>query len=242
VKMLMARSEKTRKQTFLYLLIVLMMTVSAGASLITRTDTVVGLFDKVPDRDLSIPQFDPALGTLNSVSITVTTALQASLGFENTNPTKGGTFDVYTYWPSDPTVYTRAKVDLSFNNSVILTSGYTDAHKYTLSNITAYDGITDYAGTSGRTVATFSDADSLPLFFSTGLDQFIGTGNLTFGVNSNALTALSVSGGNNSTRMATTGQAGVTVVYDYTTPVPEPASMGLMALGCLGLLRRKMQA
>ncbi len=216
-----------------------MMTVSADASLITRTDNVVGLFNLVADRDLIIPQFDSTLGTLNNVSITVTTALQASLGFENTNPTSGGTFYVSTYFSFDPTeYYTRAKIDLSFNSSVILTSGYSDAQTYTLSGISAYDGITDYAGTSGRTVATFGDADNLSLFYNSGLAQFIGTGNLTFGILSDAYTTLMTTGGNNSTRMMTTGQAGVTVVYDF-TPIPEPATIALLSFSLLILRKRK---
>jgi hypothetical protein len=219
-------------------IILLMMTVSVDANLMSHTDNVVGLFNLVADRDLIIPQFDSTLGMLNSVSITVTTALQASLGFENTNPTSGGTFYVSTYFSSEPTQYTRAKVDLSFNSSVILTSGYTDAQEYTLSGISIYDGITDYAGTSGRNVATFGNANSLPLFHDSGLAQFIGTGNLTFGINSDAYTALTVSGGNSSVRMATTGQAGVTVVYDF-TPIPEPVTICLLGLGALSLIRRK---
>jgi hypothetical protein len=217
----------------------LMMAVSANANLITYTDNVVGLFNLVVDRDMIIPQFDSALGTLNSVSITAATALQASLGFENRNTTSGGTFYVSTYFSFDPeNEYTRAKIDLSFNSSVILTSGYTDAQKYTLSGISVYDGITDYAGTSGRTVATFGDADSLPLFYDSGLAQFIGAGNLTFGIHSDAYTTLTVSGGNSSTRMATTGQAGITVVYDF-TPIPEPLTAAILSLGGLLAIKKR---
>jgi hypothetical protein len=219
----------------------LMMTVSASATVVSYTDSISGLFNQVADRDLVVSQFDSSLGTLNSVSITVSTALQASLGIENTNPSSPTTgtkaFSVYTYWPSDPTEYTSASVNLSFDGSVISTAGYTDAKKYTV-YLTKYDGITDYAGTSGAIVATFTPSNSEVLSYNSGLASFIGTGSLTFGLVSDASTALTTTGGNNSTSMSTTGQAGVTITYDYTS-IPEPATIGLLGLGVLGLLRKR---
>ncbi len=219
---------------------VLMMSASAGASLVSYNDSISGLFDLVVDRDLAVPQFDSSLGTLNSVTIAVSTALQASLKGENTNPTNpaSGTkaFNVYTYWTSDPTQYTRASVTLSFDSSVISTAGYTDATKYVL-NLTKYDGITDFAGTSGATAVTFSPFDSDILFYNSGLASFIGTGSLTFGLISDAYTVLQAPG-TFATRMATTGQAGVNVTYDF-TPIPEPATIGLLGLGALSLLKRR---
>jgi hypothetical protein len=222
----------------------LIMTASAGASLVSYTDSVSGLFNLVADRDLVVPQFDSSLGTLNSVTIAVSTALQASLKAENTNPITpaSGTkaFNVYTYWTSDPTQYTRASVTLSFDSSAISTAGYMDATKYVL-NLTKYDGVTDFAGTSGATAATFSPSDSDILFYDSGLTSFIGTGDLTFGLVSDAYTALQ-SPGNFAASMSTTGQAGVTVAYDFTPvqePTPEPATICLLGLGALSLLKRR---
>jgi hypothetical protein len=222
---------------------VLMMTVSASATVVSYTDSISGLFNLVADRDLVVSQFNSSLGTLNSVSITVSTALQATLGAENTNPSSpaSGTaaFNVYTYFRSDPTQYTQASVTLSFDSSTVSMAGYTDAKKYVL-HLTKYDGTTDYAGTSGTTVATFTPSDSEVLFYNSGLASFIGTGGLTFGLVSNAYTVLQTPG-NFSTSMSTTGQAGVTVNYDY-TPIPEPATMVLLGLGALSLIRRKHKA
>jgi len=238
---LCAISEGRKKMRKLLALAVILLAsvVSANANQITYSDSVAGLFDLVADRDLLIPQFDSSLGTLNSVSIAVETGLQASLGFENKNPTSGGTFYVYTYFTFDPAnEYTRARVDLSFNDAVILTSGYSDAKKYTLTNISAYDGTTDYAGTSGRILGTFGDADNQSFFYDSALAEFIGSGNLTFGVLSDAYTTLSWSGGSSDVRIATTGQAGVTVVYDF-TPIPEPTTMCILAIGSLVFLRKR---
>ncbi|MGA2324632.1 MAG: PEP-CTERM sorting domain-containing protein [Sedimentisphaerales bacterium] len=223
----------------------LMITVSASATVVSYTDSISGLFNQVADRDLVVSQFDSSLGTLNSVSITVSTALQASLGVENTNPTSPATgtqaFNVYTYWPSDPTDYhTWANVNLSFGGSVVSTAGYTDAEKYTV-YLTKYDGTTNYAGTSGTTVATFTPSDSEVLLYNSGLASFIGTGSLTFGLVSDAYTALQTTGGNMASSMSTTGQAGVIVAYNY-TPIPEPATVCLLGLGVLSLIRRKHRA
>jgi hypothetical protein len=219
--------------------ILLALVVSANANQITYSDSVVGLFDLVVDRDLIVPQFDSSLGTLNSVSIAVSTGLDASLGFENKNPTSSGTFYVYTYFKYDPAnEYTRAKVDLSFNGDVILTSGYSDAQKYTLTNISVYDGTADFAGTSGRILGNFGDADNLSFFYDSALAQFIGNSNLTFGVLSDAYTTISWTGGNSEVRMMTTGQAAVTVVYDF-TPIPEPTTMTLLVIGAIAAFRKR---
>ena len=222
----------------------LMMTVSASASMVSYTDSISGLFDQVVDRDLVVSQFDSSLGTLNSVSITVSTALQASLGIENTNPSSpaSGTkaFNVYTYFTSGSEYYdTGASVTLSFDGSAVSTAAYTDATKYVV-NLSKYDGVTDYAGTSGTTVVTFTPSNSNALFYNSGLASFIGTGSLTFGLVSDAHTSLRTPS-NFSTSMSTTGQAGVTVNYDY-TPTPEPATIGLLGLGALSLIRRKRRA
>ena len=235
-----------RKLVTICAVVTAMMTVSASASMVSYTDSISGLFNQVVDRDLVVSQFDSSLGTLNSVSITVSTALQASLGVENTNPISpaSGTkaFSVYTYWTSDPAQYTGASVTLSFDGSTVSTAGYTDAKKYT-EYLTKYDGTTDYAGTSGATVATFTPSDSDVLFYNSGLASFIGTGGLTFGLVSDAYTALQTPG-NFSTRMSTTGQAEVTVAYDFTPTlpggsIPEPTTIALLGLGALNLLRNR---
>jgi hypothetical protein len=232
----LGRKKKMRK-SLCALFVIALTVVPTLANQITYTDSISGLFRFVPDRDLVVSQFDSSLGTLNSVSIAASTALQAELGFENIKTTGGGTFSIYTYWPSDPTQYTYADINLSFNSSNILTSGYSDAHQYT-KTLAVFDGTIDYAGTSGAILANFSDADNTSMFYNSSLAQFIGTGNLTFGLLTNAFTALSVSGGNGATSMATIGQASVSVTYDY-TPVPEPVTLAILSIGGL-LLRRKI--
>lgn len=114
--------------------------------------------------------------------------------------------------------------------------------------LTAYDGVTDYAGTSGwnfgaiTATAAGSQSYSLPAdlsFFST-----LGLG--TFAMNVNTIATSGGSGaGNLATLINTTGGAIATIVYTYnlvpTTTVPNPATLALLGLGLMAMvgLRRK---
>jgi hypothetical protein len=214
-----------------YVFFILAISFSVQASTITYTDSVTGLFDLVPDRDLVIPQFDSSLGTLNSATINLSTALQGSLGFENLKKFTGGNFNVSTN-----NIY--ASLVISLNGSGIMMSNYMDNQTYTVT-LAAYDGTTDYAGTSGTIVANFSDADTQTVSLSdpSFLAQFIGTGDLLFNIITDSLTPLSLPS-NSSAIINTTGQASASITYDY-TPIPEPATVCLISIGALSLIQRK---
>ncbi|HBG27463.1 MAG: hypothetical protein A2Y10_02720 [Planctomycetes bacterium GWF2_41_51] len=212
---------------FLLVLIVLAMSVAAQANIITYSDSVTGLFDLVPDTDLLVSQFDSSLGTLNSVTITFYTALQGSLGFENLKQF-GGNFSISTN-----NIYAAVVI-----GGGICASNYNDNQMYT-ATLGAYDGTTDYAGTSGTILATYSDSDTMPFFFNTpdSMAQFLGTGNMTFTTQTFSMMSLGLPT-NSEAAINTTGQASVTISYDY-TPVPEPATIAILSLGGLFLFKRK---
>ncbi|OQA01193.1 MAG: hypothetical protein BWY69_01456 [Planctomycetes bacterium ADurb.Bin401] len=214
-------------KNFLFIITILAITVAAQANLITYSDSIIGLFDLMPDRDLVISQFNPALGTLNSVTITFHTALQGSLGFENLKRF-GGNF----------TVVTNNIMAYVVIGGGICSSGYTDNQTYNVT-LGAYDGSTDYAGTSGIEVAALSDDDTVPFFLNApdSMAQFIGTGNMTFTTQTFSMMPLGLPT-NSEAAVNTTGQASVTIEYDY-TPVPEPMTIAILSFAGL-LLRKKI--
>lgn len=211
----------------LFAITLLAISFTAQANLISYSDSITGLFDLVPDRDLVISQFNPALGTLNSVTITFHTALQGSLGFENLKKF-GGNFSIVT---NNITAYILL-------GGGICASGYSDNQTYTVT-LGAYDGTTDYAGTSGTEVASFSDDDTMPFFFNApdSMAQFIGTGNMTFTTQTFSMMPLGLPT-NSEASVNTTGEASVTIAYDY-TPVPEPMTIAILSFAGL-LLRKKI--
>lgn len=86
-----------------------------------------------------LPAFDPDLGVLEVVRVTVSGAVDGSLGLENTNAQ-----------PSSLNYYVGARID------VVLPSGGipspNPAFEIYGQNLSAYDGTTDYGGSSGVTL------------------------------------------------------------------------------------------
>lgn len=215
------------------LLFVLVFAFSVQAASITYTDNVTGIFDEVSDEDatLYIPQFNSSLGTLDSVTIDLSTALQASLGFENLKKFAGGDFSVATQ--GSYAYFTLLLNGVGFGSM----SFYTDSQTYTVT-LAKYDGTTDYAGTSGTIVASFSDTDTQTITISDPgyLAQFIGAGNMIFDVLTYSATPLGLPS-NSAAIINTTGQAGASITYNYT--IPEPATIAVLSLGGLLLKRKK---
>jgi hypothetical protein len=212
------------KNYFAFLLI-LALCLSAQANVISFTDSITGLFDQVETRDLVVPQFDSSLGTLNSVSVNVSTAIQGSVGFENLKRFTGGNFAV--------TVNVHGYVALDY----MVMSNYQDQQNYNVI-LGAYDGALDYAGTSGTILATYSDADNMQYTIGYDFSRFLGTSNVIFSVLAEAVADHIAKPANSSADLLTTGQASVTVTYDY-SPVPEPATIVVLSIAGLFLRRRK---
>ncbi|MBK7875830.1 MAG: choice-of-anchor E domain-containing protein [Planctomycetes bacterium] len=166
---------------------------------------------------IAVPKFDPALGHLTQVRITVSSSVAGTVGFENTGPSATSvSFNAGT------------NAVLSESNSFSLLTN--PAYEVCCTSLPAFDGTLDFAGASGHTdVFTFATGTGIPswtytIFGPYGVDRYRGPqgapGTITFDVSAtaSAVTNLGPS-------MAATAQisynASVLVEYAYESgPTP----------------------
>lgn len=199
---------------------------------------------------LNLPQFDSALGSLNSVLIQVQGSLLANAGIENTHPlaTGGTRFDIQLI----------QNLAVTLGDQTILAMDHENAHDldYTaydmgyfqrmqVQSLSGYDGVTDFGGSSGLTVNLW-DVHQAGSFTPSSLGEFIGTETFAIQVQASAW-AGSITGSNFVTFMSSLAGTTATVTYDYSVlpphvpPVPEPLTLisAFMALGGLGTYVRR---
>jgi hypothetical protein len=173
---------------------------------------------------VSVPQFNPSLGTLNSIEVTLNGHVEGSAAFESDDA-------------SPATVHMKLQALETFYRPDLSTMVTAFPVASTTDTVTAWDGVDDYAGTSGKTYGDLSSNASNSFTTSSSSDKalFTGVGNIVLPVDSAG--AFTGSGaGNLLLDFATSASAGVTVTYNYTAP--EPATMAILALGAIGLIRR----
>ena len=203
--------------------IALSLVIAAGLTGTARADLIqslpFSLIGSPTQGTVLVPQFDPALGTLNSVSVAVTGTVQFALEDFNTGP---GSISV------------TARDTLSLNGTPILTGGtFTSTIP---ANQTVYTflpdpvSLGDFTETFGPGVVSF----------------FIGNGNVPFDLNLAAATVDSFTGPTTTAVLAFAGATGaVTATYAFTPAVaqaPEPATFTLIGGAFLiasSLRRRK---
>lgn len=174
---------------------------------------------------ISIPKFNPSLGTLNSIQFSLDGHVEGSAGFESKDAS-----------PATVTMDLQSMLRLRRPNNTVLVLTIPVAS--TSDNVTAWDGVDDYAGASGKTYAALS-GDSSDSFTSSSLSDknlFTGAGSILLPVTANGASTGS-GAGNLLLQFSTLASSSATVTYDYT--VPEPATMCLLAVGGLALLRRR---
>ncbi|MBW4676893.1 MAG: choice-of-anchor E domain-containing protein [Desmonostoc geniculatum HA4340-LM1] len=203
----------------------------ANAASLSYTSSSNYEFTDIIDAPLSVQKFDSSLGTLQGVTIEFTGDLLGNAGFENRSPTA-----------SQVTVNLASQFSLQLNNQSLLALNpqYTSSYQ-----VAKYDNITDYSGTSGKTLSNLT-ATQYATQSSTNtqfLQSFIGNGNVDF-LFSAIANSLVTGSGNMRSYIDTYAKAGINVTYDYEEikSVPEASTtlgIGLVAGLCLLSQRKK---
>ncbi len=162
---------------------------------------------------LTLPRFDPSLGTLTSVALEVRDSLVHKIEYEN-KAASTSRFRDSTY----------VTVNVLRPNSTPLATAV--AKIYRTATLGVFDGTVDYAGTSGVTydgivdVATGSVTTSDPV----DLALFSGSGTIDLPCQALAYFLFSYSGGNATYILTTQAQAYATITYTFDTVVPTRAA------------------
>jgi hypothetical protein len=201
----------------------------ASAALARPTETFSNSFATTAttfNTSLSFPKFDSSLGTLNSITFQLFGSVLGNA--------KGESLDAS---PATLTLTLAASLNLQRpdNTSIVVTIPTIN----NTFNATAFDGVIDFAGTSGITYTAQAGSSTNAVTLSGGSDLalFTGSGSIVLPVTGTGSSSGS-GAGNLLTQFATSASASAQVTYNYSTAtVPEPKVYGAIgAVACLGLL------
>jgi hypothetical protein len=199
----------------------------ASADTITVPTVSVPIQDTDWSEVLSVPKFDPTLGILQKVSITLAGEVTGSAAYEN--------LDAET---QDITLELSATLELQRPDGTKLIDVVPLCNE--TETASAFDSILDYGGTSGNTFAGLSGTASESGDFMSASDLllFTGPGNidLTFSAEASSMG----SGGGNLSLLFNTDASGSFDV-EYTYVVPEPGTLALLVglLATLAIWRKR---
>lgn len=196
---------------------------------------------QIPDwtSALTLPRFDPSLGVLNSISFRLSGTVQGSAQSENTSPSAGN--DITLDLSARLQLFRPGSTDLA-NRLVVSTPGVLNTFSASI-----YDGVTDFAGTSGVTFVGLSATKVNKTVFSSDADKALFTGLGTIDLPLTAIARSKATGGGSAISVFDTQARGeVTVTYNYgpsAPPVPEPRVYGAFGvLVCAGLAAMRRRA
>ena len=175
---------------------------------------------------VSIQQFDPSLGNLDSTSVTLSGTVTGLARFENRDNN-----------PSTVTMHLQTRITLTRPDLSTLVNVLPLAQ--TSDEVEAFDGIIDFGGASGRTHSNLLSVAHVTMLenstFRDGASIFIGTGILMLPVTAEG-TSFGNGPGNLTVQFISNAAADVIVTYNY--HLPEPTTAAMLSIGGLALVRR----
>jgi len=201
----------------------------AAHAIVISYDQAIPMTPTSFSTQVDFPQFDPSVGTLQSVKITVYAQTDAVVGFESFDPL-----------PSEVsgTVQTNVTVFRPDNSAIITVS---PAAPFAAS-LTGFDGTYDRDGTSGKTIDDLSANQVLDITLTDVSDLTLFTGNGTISLPVTAVGLSSILGPATLAFLSdAVASATVQIDYEYML-IPEPATCLLLGLSSLALLRRRRVA
>jgi hypothetical protein len=196
----------------------------ANAASLSYTSSLNYDYTDITDAPLSIQKFDSSLGTLKGVTIGFTGDVLGNAGFENKSTRQ-----------SQITVNLASELTLELNNQSLFALNPQNSYAY---QVVKYDGITNFGGTSGKTVSGLTATESATQSYTNTqfLQSLTGNGNVDFLFSAIAKSTVTGSG-NIASYVETLAKANIKVTYDYELKsVPESSTtlgIGLIAGLCL---------
>ncbi len=202
--------------------IVLLFATAARAATVSYGPVSYGPATTNWSSSIALPKWDPSLfpgQVLTGISFDLDGSVTGDAKFESLDNA-----------PATILMNLQATITLTDPSSNVLATVIPVAN--TSDNVTAYDGVTDFGGTSGKSYLGLAGNDSAS---GSSVDYlaFTGVGNILLPITGNG--ASNGSGtGNLLLQFNTTAGASASVTYTYAA-VPEPGTCLLAGLGAVGL-------